>query len=128
MLLGLLNDCPIGVSIISEDMERRLYANPKLAAIFGAETPESMLVSDVSSTWCDQDRFQQMKTFIQEGNELQNFVAKRKRVDGSVIWVSMNTQLAEVDGRTARIVWTTEVTDLVDAFKESNITAQAASA
>ena len=118
MLAELLNNCPIGVAIVSDDLQRRLYANPKLAEMFGAETPESMLVDPLDKSWCDVERFKHMQAFMQTGQDLENFIAKRKRADGSEIWVSMNSQRAEVDGRKAIIMWHDDVTELVTALRE----------
>lgn len=127
-MLGLFNACPIGVTIFSEDLERRLYTNPKLAEMFGAESPESLLMAKIDDSWCDTERFAEMKTYIQSGNEVENFIAKRRRTDGSTFWVSMNSQVAEVDGRKARIFWVADVTDLISALKDTSPNSQALSA
>ena len=124
----MLNGCPIGVTIFSEDLERRLYANPAMAKMFGAETPENLLLLNVEDSWCDTERLTQMKDYIRDGNEIENFVAKRRSIDGSVFWVTMNSQIAEVDGRNARIFWVSDVTDLVTALKGSDDDKQAISA
>lgn len=124
MIAELLNNCPIGVTIVSQDMERRLYANHKLSQMLGAETPESLLVDAVEKSWCDVERFKQMKAFMLTGQELENFIAKRKCADGSEIWVSMNSQRAEVDGRQAIIIWHSDVTELVSALRETTNTSQ----
>ena len=127
-MLRLLNGCPVGVEIFSEDLERRLYANPAIATMFGVESTESLLLLNVDDSWCDTERLEQMKDYIRSGNEIKNFVAKRRRVDGPIFWVTMNSQVSEVDGRNARIFWVTEVTDLVAALKDTNTTSQSISA
>jgi hypothetical protein len=118
MLAELLNNCPIGVTIVSEDIERRLYANKALADLLMVEIPENLLIESLESTWCDAERFKEMKSYMLSGQELKNFIAKRRRSDGSTLWLSMNSQRAEVDGRKARIIWHTDVSDLVSALSE----------
>ena len=117
MIAELLNNCPIGVTIVSLDLKLRLYANRKVAEMFGVEMPEKMLLSPLEDSWCDAGRFEQMKTYMLSGQELNNFIAKRRRADGSVVWLSMNSQVAEVEGRQARIIWHSDVTELVTTLR-----------
>ncbi|NQV98571.1 MAG: PAS domain S-box protein [Rhodospirillales bacterium] len=116
------------MTIVSENMERRLYANDKLAKMFGAETPENLLIDRIEDSWCDVERYQQMKAFIASGQDLENFVAKRRRADGSVFWVTMNSQMAEVEGHKARIIWMSDVTDLVGLLRDTGPATEAKSA
>ena len=124
----LLHACPVGVAIVSADLERKLYANEKLAKLFGAETPESFLLVREEDTWCDETRFSSLKEYMQSGQEVVNYVAKRRKLDGSTLWISMNSQIAEVDGIVARILWMTDVTELVEMMKEQTTAPQALSA
>lgn len=92
--------------------------------MLGAETPESLLVDALEKSWCDVERFEKMKAFMLTGQELDNFIAKQKCADGSEIWVSMNSQRADVDGRQAIIIWHSDVTELVSALQEPKNTSQ----
>ena len=104
-LRATLAACPIGVAILARDDGRRLFVNAALVEMMGAESEAALMKDDIADTWVDPDRLKEAWSVFESGNNLVNFEAERRRIDGTRWWVLMNTQPVVFDGVPAGIVW-----------------------
>lgn len=100
-----MEHCPIGVAILAQKDGRRLFVNSALVKILGGESHEQVLQGDIASTWVDPSRLEEAWSVFKSKKNLVNFEAQRKRFDGSIWWVLMNTQPLLFEGVRAGIVW-----------------------
>ncbi len=104
-LWDFFSHAPIGM-FRSTPEGRYLAANMTLARMLGYDSPEQ-LISEVTSipdqTYAapeDRDRF---LSHLEETNELRNFETRRKKRDGTIIWVSLHIRVVrDAEGRIVR--------------------------
>jgi PAS domain S-box-containing protein len=71
---------------------RYLLVNPAMARIFGYGTPEEMLasVSEINELYVDSERRQELLRQLAQHGSVSRFESRRRRRDGTVIWVSQS--------------------------------------
>ncbi|MDD9877132.1 MAG: PAS domain S-box protein [Magnetovibrio sp.] len=111
-LREILEDSPIGISVVSAHMQRRLFANSRMAELFGAENPAQIVAMEMQDSWPDLDEFNRTQEILATGLDLTNYEVRRKRVDGGEFWVLLNSQNIEFEGEQARVVWHHEITEI----------------
>ncbi len=116
-LREILENSPIGVTIIAHTEAhgqveaKRVFANAALAELFGASSREGIIAEDISKTWCDLDQLQFANEATKKGIDLVDFETKRRRLDGTEIWVSINTRNLQFDNQDCVMVWHFDVTE-----------------
>ncbi|MFD1587534.1 ATP-binding protein [Halorientalis brevis] len=84
-----------GIYKTTPDGHRYVMANQSMADVLGYESPAALqrAVSDVSEdVFVDQDRFEEYKAALREGEALENFEYRVRRRDGEIRWVSDNAK------------------------------------
>jgi len=70
---------------------RYLLVNPAMARIFGFTTPEEMIASAViNELYVDPERRQELLRQLKQHGSVSRFESRRRRRDGTVIWVSQS--------------------------------------
>ncbi len=91
--LGMYQIAPLG---------RLLKANPSMARILGYATPAELLatVPDLETVYEDPSRRRALHRQLRQHGLANNFEARVRRRDGSLIWISVNAHLIrDVEGR-----------------------------
>lgn len=71
---------------------RFIVANPACARIFGYSSVQDLIVSGAPrKSFVDQDRYRDFQRQLEEHGTLKGFEAQAYRLDGSKIWISLNT-------------------------------------
>jgi PAS domain S-box-containing protein len=115
---ALFDDSPIGIAVVSPKTNKRLYVNKRLIEMFGAKSEADLLSRKIEDSWVNPEIMLQTRTIIAENKGLVNFKAERRRMDGSIWWVQMNSQLIEFEGEQARAIWHADITDQQKAEDE----------
>jgi two-component system, sensor histidine kinase and response regulator len=115
---AILEASPIGVSVISSWSGKRIFVNQALMTQFGAESAEELTDSQVDDSWVDPGDYQYALSNSIGGEPLVNFVAPRKRLDGTVWWALHNNVELIFEGEPSRVVWHTDITQSKQAEEE----------
>lgn len=119
-----LEDCPIGVAVVTRDVDSRLnpgdriFANLRLAHMFGFEDVESFTSNPIGKSWADQKRLEEFEQLIKKGQKVINFEAERIRRDGSRWWALLNSQPITVDNKNFTLVWHIDISERKKAQEE----------
>ncbi|MBT3536660.1 MAG: PAS domain S-box protein, partial [Rhodospirillaceae bacterium] len=112
----LLASSPMGVVVVNHEREgdqivaRRIFANQALADTFGWASLEALIKGDVSDSWFEPDQLQLANGIMNSGQDLNDFEARRRRADGSELWISMNSRQIKYDGQDRTVVWHFDIT------------------
>ncbi len=117
-LRRILDTSPIGLAIVSTTTKDRIFANPKLAEMFGASSVDELLDRKIGESWVDPVQLSLAENIMDSGENLVDFKAHRLRLDGSKWWVLMNSHFTEFEGETARVIWHNDITDIVASRAE----------
>lgn len=112
-LRQVLDNSPAGVAIMAGD-GRQLYANPRLAALFGV-TPDEMKLKRSSEFWADpaeRSRFQEVMT---RDGSVSNFEATFRRGNGELVYVLLSTHVIELHEGRNLVSWFYDITALKQA-------------
>ena len=115
---AILEASPIGVSVLSAWSGRRVFVNKALMDQFGAGDPEELINSPVEQSWVNPEDYQYAQEQGSGERALINFVAPRRRLDGSVWWALHNNVRLIFEGEPARVVWHTNITQSKQAEEE----------
>ena len=105
-----MDGSPIGAAILDLDKGTRLFVNNELVTMFGAQSKQHMLTTDIVATWVDRDHLERCIQSFNRRENLVNVEAERRRFDGDVWWVLLNTQPVVFEGVEAGIVWHIDIT------------------
>jgi len=107
----------MGVAVVthaSDDSRitgHRLFVNDALVKMFGHASVEDMAQADISQSWVDVEQLLEFERMMKNQQELVDFEARRRRIDGIEWWVSLNTRPVRFDGLDCTMVWHFDVTD-----------------
>jgi len=107
----LLDTCPMGIAVVSQETGERLFVNQRLVEMFGAESAEQLLGMPIRQSWVDEERLESARSWFVDGGHLVDFEALRRHVDGSIWWVLLNTRNIMFEGTPARAVWHNDITE-----------------
>jgi len=118
-LRNILEKSRFGVSIVSIESNKRLYINPAMVDLFGAETLDEFVAMPLRSTYANPDDLEWLrsstgKNFITEAE------VERVRIDASRWWCMTNRLIIDYEGEEALMVWHYDIT----ARKEAEIKVQ----
>ncbi|MCH8998606.1 MAG: PAS domain S-box protein, partial [Proteobacteria bacterium] len=123
-LREILEKSPIGVAIVVHTPDhgrveaKRLFVNDALVKMFGGASRKGLLEADVSKTWVDLDQLYAVNETMKTGTDLVDFEARRRRIDGADLWISMNTRPIRFDNRDCTMVWHFDITERKRAEEE----------
>ncbi len=107
----ILDESPIAITIVDQDTGERLFGNPRLAAMLGADSLDDVLQIDIDRSFVDPARLQEARDIFDREGRLDNFEAERFRLDRKTKWWSLVTwRQINFEGRHARIAWTLDIT------------------
>ena len=110
-LRRILEQSPIGIAIVSNQTNKRIFVNQRLLDMFGATSYEAFLNQDISETWVDKTQLHGFRDMILSGTDIVDYEAQRFRQDGSIWWVLLSARMAEFEGVKARSIWHLDITD-----------------
>jgi PAS domain S-box-containing protein len=116
-LREILEKSPIGVAIVGHRIvgdrveAERLFVNDALVTMFGGKSRAHMVKADIADTWVDFDELYAVNEAMKNGDDLEDFEARRTRLDGTEWWVSMNTRALRFDGRDCTMNWHFDITE-----------------
>ncbi len=107
----ILDESPIAITIVDQDTGERLFGNPRLAAMLGADSLDDVLQIDIDRSFVEPTRLQEARDIFDREGRLDNFEVERFRLDRKTKWWSLVTwRQINFEGRRARIAWTLDIT------------------
>ncbi|MEQ9558110.1 MAG: PAS-domain containing protein [Rhodospirillales bacterium] len=107
----ILDESPIAITIIDRDTGERLFGNPRLAAMLGADSLDTVLNRDMAFSFVDPAQHEEARAIFERDGRLDNFEAERYRLDRKSKWWSLVTwRPINFEGRRAQIAWTLDIT------------------
>ena len=116
-LREVLEKSPMGVSVFTNATDGtritgdRLFVNEALVEMFGFASAEDMLDADISDSWVDLDQLRAVEEVTARQDELVDFEALRRRVDGTKRLISMHSRPVWFDGQACNMLWHVDITD-----------------
>jgi PAS domain S-box-containing protein len=113
-LLSILRESPVGVALVSAKDNRFVFANSRLAEMFGFEEDE-LVGRETPEFFVDaRDRDALMYEWQTQGRA-HDHEARLKRSDGTTFWGLLTLVTLEQEGGDARLVWIYDITKIKDA-------------
>ncbi|UTW51026.1 PAS-domain containing protein [bacterium SCSIO 12827] len=107
----ILDESPIAITIVDQDTGERLFGNPRLAAMLGADSLDNVLQIDIDRSFVDPTKLQEARDIFDREGRLDNFEVERFHLDHKTKWWSLVTwRQINFEGRRARIAWTLDIT------------------
>lgn len=106
-----LEQCPLGVAIITEVTFSRLFVNDACAQLFGASSPEEFATQSIENSFVDKADIEETRAALARGEDIVNMECRRFRNDGSITWMSSNSSKTEFDGKKAHIFWMRDISE-----------------
>ena len=116
-LREILEGSPMGVAVVAHKRKngcveaKRLFVNDALVKLFGGTSPGEFADSDVPETWVDLDQLHAHNETLKNGGDLVDFEVRRRRIDGTELWVSMNSRPIRFDDQDCTIIWHSDITE-----------------
>ena len=113
----LLENSPVGVAVVSHAKDdtrvtgNRLFINNAFVQMFGGGSREDLIEAEISDSWVDLDQLRAVEEIMTSRDELVDFEAKRRRLDGTEWWVSMNSRSIRFDDQDCTMVWHFDITE-----------------
>jgi len=115
-LSRMLENSPIGVSIVSDDSER-LFVNSRYAEMYGASA--EFLVGGVGkSVYARPEDGAAVREAFERDGQASNVEIELLRADGGTYWAILNMVPTVFDRRDARMVWLFDISDLKAAEQD----------
>ncbi len=105
---------PIGIAIVSTETNKRLYINPAMVELFGAESVDQLMKHDLSSTFADPADLDGLRSKTGE-NFITEAEIERVRLDGTKWWCLLNRQSIKYEGEEALMAWHYDITERKEA-------------
>ena len=115
-LSRMLENSPIGVSIVGED-GRRLFVNSRYAEMYGAP-PEALVGVVGRNVYVDQEVGDRIRANFERDGETANVEVELRRHDGARYWAILHMVRTVFDGRDARMVWLFDISGLKKVEQE----------
>ncbi|MCH8154793.1 MAG: PAS domain S-box protein, partial [Proteobacteria bacterium] len=109
-LMSILQESPIGVSLIGVADNRIKFANDRFHAMYGVSEAEALSGTAPQLYAKSGDRQVLIQRFEDEGS-VRDAEVRFKRGDGSEFWGLVTVLPFEYEGEPARLVWTYDITD-----------------
>lgn len=110
-LREILDNSPIGVSIATRALNRRLFVNQRFLEMFAADSFEQLEAAGFEATYVHPAQFHRILDDLDCEGAMGGVEVERKRLDGTHWWVHMDAELIEFEGVSARVVWHSDITE-----------------
>ncbi len=108
---------PAGISIVSIKTNKRLYINPMMAELFGAESVDQLLNHDLRATYANTADLDYLRS--KSGDDfITEMEVERLRLDGGKWWSMVHRRPIEYEGQNAALGWHFDVTERTRGEKE----------
>ncbi len=104
-LQDILDSSPFGITIISWNTDERLYANPRMAELMGAESVEHFLATPIAESFVDPTDRPKRADLINRAGGAMEFEVRRRRRDGSAWWCLMYIKVIDIRGEKMIVSW-----------------------
>ncbi len=105
-----LENSPVGITIVAADTLKRLYANPRFVEQLGLSSAEEVLAQTYDFSYANPAEIFALADRARAEGEVSGYEIERRRPDGRVWWCRLHVRHIEVDGRGAFIVWHDDIT------------------
>lgn len=110
-LRNILENSPVGVSIVSLKTKKRLYVNQRTVEMFGAESREELLAEDIGKSFADHEQFKLIAEQSFQGDSVTESENRRYRKDGSEWWCLTTRRRIKYGGEEALFIWMYDITE-----------------
>ena len=116
-LREILDNSPVGVAVVSHAIDdaratgNRLFINSAFVQMFGGASREDLIEAKIFDSWVDLDRLRAAEKIMKNRGDLVDFEARRRRLDGTEWWVSMNSRPIRFDDQDCTMVWHFDITE-----------------
>lgn len=110
-LRNVLENSPVGVSIVSRKTRKRVYVNQRAVEMFGADSSEELMAEDVDKSYADNEEYEVVLENNGQGNAAIESENKRYRKDGSEWWCLSTRRLIKYGGEEALFIWMYDITE-----------------
>jgi len=108
----ILESSTVGVGVLDQDTGERIFANPQLLKMFGAESEEELFSVDMGMTYVNLMDWEDFQEVVKMGEPIRNLEVMRRRIDGEKIWVLQSMQpIGKFMKRNACVIWLVDITD-----------------
>lgn len=115
----ILNDSPIGITVVASDM-RRVLVNRRFLEMMGSESEQELLaLSEAESFVHREDAQTLMRLGHAAQEEVEGLQFERKRLDGCSWWSLMDIRRMEFDGEAVTVIYHYDITERVRAEEEN---------
>ena len=124
-----LENSPVGITIVAADTLKRLYVNPRFVEQLGVDGVEAALAQTYDPSFANPAEIPLLAERARREGKVSNYEIERRRADGSVWWSVLHARHIEVDGQAAFIVWHYDITERREAeaaLREAKERAEAA--
>jgi PAS domain S-box-containing protein len=121
LIRELLDESPIGVAVVETATRKRVFVNRASVQMFGAQSAEQLLLAPLNESWARPTDLKKFQQFLDAGESVVNFEAERRRLDGTSWWALMNSRPIVFEGKPARVVWHTDITESKQAQAASRL-------
>ncbi|MDS4014629.1 MAG: response regulator [Candidatus Accumulibacter sp.] len=108
-LRRILEESPVGVSIVDES-GAQVFVNERLAQLFGLSRQE-LLQRRSSEFWANPEKRADFVQSLRTTGVLRDVEVEFRRIDGSPVWVSLNSSYLQVEGRPQLLSWFYDITE-----------------
>ena len=128
-LREVLENSPVGIAIVAHSNDHknipggRLFVNSALVQMFDGNSHQHMLDANIVDTFVDPDVFHQTLKIMSNHNDLVDFEALRRRVDGTQWWDSMSSRPVKFDDQNCIMIWHFDITarkEAEDALRQAH--------
>jgi PAS domain S-box-containing protein len=114
----ILEKSPIGVAIVSRVTGRRVYCNPRLVEMDGADSADHLMSLDIADSYVNPTDLERIRTAIRNQGYVSDEEVLRKRLDGTTWWCLLNASAVKYQGEDANINWISDITERKRAEEE----------
>ena len=114
----ILKNSPIGVAIVSRVSKKRLYCNPRLVEMDGADSADHLMSLDITDSYIDPTDLDRIRSAIKDQGFVSDVEVQRKRLDGTTWWCLLNANAVKYEGDDANINWISDITERKRAEEE----------
>jgi PAS domain S-box-containing protein len=125
----LLASSPIGISVVSQASQKRIYTNPHFNEMFAGHEDVSLIGTGFEDTFANPDEAVELRQILITKGHHHSAEVQRKRTDGTLFWCLHSWRPTTFEGEDAYIVWHYDITDrkeTEDALRDAKAEAEAA--
>ena len=118
-LQSLLDTSPVGIGVVDQETDERLFVNKRLVELLGADSADELTSHNLADSYVNEADVAAIRRVVADGGSVQEMEVQRRRLDGTTFWALQSSQeLGQFRGRPARVVWMVDVSELKDVQGE----------